>query len=199
VTVSDLSRKRLIYLPWQYDEYGLDPDEQRVVDAVRASASIPYFFEPVALSGPLGTSTLVDGALVSNYPVSMFDRADGEPPRWPTIGIRLSSLEKVPDVEVDPVTGPVRLGAALVETAIEACQADHVLDPCNVARTVAVDTVGVSAVDFDIDAEQRDRLFEAGRSTAERFLARWDYPAWLADCLPGPLPAGQSRGRSSSA
>lgn len=199
VTASDLSRKRLVYLPWQYDEYGLDPDEQRVVDAVRASASIPYFFEPVSLTGPAGTSTLVDGALVSNYPISMFDREDGLPPRWPTIGVRLSSLERVPDVEAAPVRGPIQLGAALVETAIEACQADHVMDPCNVARTVAVNTTEVSAVDFDIDAAQRDRLIEVGRSTAERFLAEWDYPTWLSDCRSSAPPAGQSSGRSSSA
>ena len=194
VTATDLSRKRLVYLPWQYDEYGRDPDEQKVVDAVRASASIPYFFEPVSLSGPHGTSTLVDGALVSNYPISMFDREDGLPARWPTIGIRLSSLEPSPaDQDVERVRGPVSLGAALVETAIEGCQAEHVLDPCNVARSVAVDTEPVSAVDFDIDEVQRERLIEAGRATAQGFLASWDYAAWLAQCRP------QSTGRSSSA
>jgi NTE family protein len=183
VTVSDVSRKRLVYLPWQYDEYGLDPDEQRVVDAVRASASIPYFFEPVRLSGPHGTSTLVDGALVANYPISMFDRLDGRPARWPTIGIRLGSVEPEP-TELEPVRGPVALGGALVETAIEACQSEHVLDPCNVARTVAVDTSSVSATDFGIDAKQRDWLIEQGRSAAESFLATWDYPAWSTRCRP---------------
>ncbi len=44
--------RRLVQLPWHYGDYGLDPDEQRVVDAVRASASIPFFFEPVTLRGP---------------------------------------------------------------------------------------------------------------------------------------------------
>jgi hypothetical protein len=53
--------------------------------------------------------------------------------------------------------GPVELGAASVEAAIEGCQAEHVLAPCNVSRTVAVDTSPVSAVDFDIDDATRDR------------------------------------------
>jgi NTE family protein len=192
VTATDVSRKRLVYLPWQYDEYGRDPDEQKVVDAVRASASIPFFFEPVSLSGPHGTSTLVDGALVSNYPIAMFDREDGLPSRWPTIGVRLTSPDVSPPEVVQPVTGPIDLGAALVETAIEGCQAEHVLDPCNVARSVMVDTSPVSAVDFDIDAAERDRLIEAGRSTAEAFLADWDYSAWLSRCRPQP-----ARGRSA--
>jgi len=209
VTVTDVSRHRLVYLPWQYDEYGRDPDDQLVVDAVRASASIPYFFEPVSLTGPRGTSTLVDGALVSNYPISMFDREDGLPSRWPTLGIRLSSPETPAQEEAPrPVKGPVELGAALVETAIEGCQAEHVTDPCNVARTVGVDT---TPIDFDIDTAQRERLIEAGRVTARRFLTGWDYPAWLAQCRP-PAPASvagrrspapgragsQSGGRSSS-
>jgi NTE family protein len=202
VTATDVSRRRLVYLPWQYDDYGRDPDDQLVVDAVRASASIPYFFEPVSLRGPRGTSTLVDGALVSNYPISMFDREDGLPARWPTIGIRLSSLEPTAEEAAPtPVKGPVQLGAALVETAIEGCQAEHVTDPCNVARSVAVDTADVSAVDFDIDDARRERLIEAGRSTARRFLAGWDYESWLETCRPPAVGRGggaQSGGRSSS-
>jgi NTE family protein len=196
VTATDLSRKRLIYLPWQYDEYDRDPDDQRVVDAVRASASIPYFFEPVPLSGPHGTSTLVDGAIVANYPISMFDREDGRPARWPTIGIRLG--DPVPDTfdKVDEVTGPVALGAALVETAIEGCQAEHVTDPCNVARTVAVDTSSVSAIDFDIDDAHRRQLTENGRKAAAAFLEDWDYETWLTQCRPA-VPAGGRTGTSA--
>ena len=186
VTATDLSRHRLVYLPWQYEEYGRDPDEQLVVDAVRASASIPYFFEPVSLTGPRGTSTLVDGAIVSNYPIDMFDREDGAPARWPTIGVRLNALDVPLAERAEPVRGPVDLGAALVETAIEGCQTEHVVAPCNVARSVAVDTVAVSAVDFDIDEARRDQLIDAGRAAAERFLADWDYDTWLSQCAAAP-------------
>jgi NTE family protein len=203
VTATDLSRHRLIYLPWQYGEYGLDPDEQRVVDAVRASASIPFFFEPVTLRGPQGVSTLVDGAVVSNYPISMFDRDDGQPARWPTLGVRLStpdvSVPGAPVVPAERVHGPVGLGAALIETAIEGCQAEHVTQPCNVARTVAVDTSEIGATDFDVTAAQRDRLIASGHSAAAEFLAGWDYDAWLSQCAPAPTQARQSSGRSSSA
>jgi len=153
------------------------------VDAVRASASIPFFFEPVTLSGPHGASTLVDGGLVSNYPISMFDRTDGQVPRWPTIGIRLGTFDEDPP-DVEPVRGPVSLGAALVQTAIEGCQAEHVLEPCNVSRSVAADTSFVSTIDFDIDDAQRERLIASGRSAAETFLATWDFPEWLSVCGP---------------
>jgi NTE family protein len=183
VMASDLSRRRLVQLPWDYQEYGLDPDEQPVVDAVRASASIPYFFEPVELRGARGVSTLVDGGLLSNYPIGTFDRLDELPPRWPTIGVRLDALGiGAGSPAPRPVHGPVRMGVALVETAIEACQAEHVLDPCNVARSVLVDTASLSAVDFDLSEADQERLLGAGADAAAAFLDRWDFDAWLTSC-----------------
>lgn len=184
VMASDLSRHRLVQLPWDYAEYGLDPDEQSVTSAVRASASIPYFFEPVALRGARGTSTLVDGGLLSNYPIGTFDRLDEQPPRWPTIGVRLGSgVLGGSEVAVPrPVDRPVEMGLALVETAIEACQAEHVLDPCNVARSVYVDTAEVSAIDFDLSAGEQEALLAAGVEAAERFLETWDFGDWVATC-----------------
>jgi len=82
------------------------------------------------------------------------------------------------------VSGVVELGAALVQTAIEGCQAEHVLEPCNLERSIAVDTAGVSAIDFQITPAQRDGLVRAGRSAARTFLASWDYPGWVSRCGP---------------
>ncbi len=48
VMASDVSQHKLVRLPWDYPAfYHLDPDDQSVIDAVRASMSIPFFFEPV--------------------------------------------------------------------------------------------------------------------------------------------------------
>lgn len=182
VTTSDLSRKRLVMLPWDYPVYGLDPDEQSVAAAVRASASIPFFFEPVHLEGTHGTATLVDGGLLSNYPIEVFDRRDGSPARWPTVGVRLDALGLDRRRSPEPVRGPVALGLALVETAIEACQAAAVLDPCNRARSIFVDTDDVDAVDFDLSDERRARLVADGRAAAGAFLEEWDYARWLSAC-----------------
>lgn len=185
VMASDLSRHRLAQLPWDYVEYGLDPDEQRVADAVRASASIPYFFEPVTLGGVRGSSTLVDGGLLSNYPIGTFDRLDETPPRWPTIGVRLDALgaDGGPGRRAPvPVRGPLETGIAIVETAIEACQAEHVLDPCNIDRSVSVDTAGISAIDFDLSDAEQEALLDAGSAAAGAFLGRWSFERWLTEC-----------------
>ena len=92
------------------------------------------------------------------------------------------------------VRGTVPLGVSLVQTAIEACQAEHVLQPCNVARSVAVDTSGVSPIDFDIGDEQRAALEQAGSTAAQKFLATWDYDEWVRRCRPGPPAARGSAG-----
>ena len=89
VTASDLSRRRLVRIPWDLGSYGIDPDGFSVARAVHASSAIPYVFEPVRVGG----ATWVDGGLLSSFPVELFDRAD---PRWPTFGIRSVGASRHP-------------------------------------------------------------------------------------------------------
>ena len=185
VTASDVSRKRFVRLPWDYHRYGLDPDEQEVADAVRASASIPFFFEPVTLRSHGAdrpqVSTMVDGSVLSNFPVAMFDRTDGRPARWPTFGVRLS-MRQDGRASTTEVRGTVSLALSLVETMLEACDAAHIHDPCVQARSVFVDTGGISPVDFGITDEQQEQLLLAGHLAAGEFLAGWDWAAYLRTC-----------------
>ena len=50
------------------------------------------------------------------------------------------------------------------------------------ARSVFVDTSGVSPVDFGITDEQQEQLLEAGREAAVDFLQHWDFDTYLAVC-----------------
>jgi NTE family protein len=65
VTATDITHGRMLRLPWDYGLVDLDPDEQLVADAVRASISIPLYFEPVELRNPSTgeKTTLVDGGV----------------------------------------------------------------------------------------------------------------------------------------
>src|SRR3954454_274327 len=94
VMSADVTRGQLLRLPQDYEGYGLVPDEQLVVDAVRASISVPYLFEPAQLTYTDGKSLLVDGGLITNYPLDTFDRTDGNEARWPTWGVTL--IPKLP-------------------------------------------------------------------------------------------------------
>lgn len=186
VTATDVSRQRLARLPWDYPTYGLDPDEQPVAAAVRASASIPYLFRPVRLRPrlPGPAATLVDGGVVSNFPVALFDRTDGKRPRWPTFGIRLSPRN--PTVPVtQQVRGPVALTRALVETLLVAGDATEYDTACVRARSVFVDPDDISALDFGLTAADKRRLYDAGTVAASSFLSTWNFAAYVARCRAG--------------
>lgn len=180
VTASDLSRRRLVRIPWDLSTYGIDPDDFSVARAVHASSAIPYVFEPVRVAG----ATWVDGGLLSDFPVQLFDRPDGQP-RWPTFGIRLSARPGIPPTH--PVHGPVSLGLAAIETLVSNQDNAYIDDPCTVRRTVFVAADEVSPIDFDITVQQREALYRRGLQAGEQFLQTWNYADYLAACG-GPVP-----------
>ena len=191
VTATDVTRGELIRLPWDYSNYGLPPDDQLVADAVRASMSIPLYFEPVTLedssSGQL--STIVDGGLLSNFPIDAFDRTDAAEPRWPTFGIKLAPALPAGNSSLLPLLGLLRgpfrppllvLAEALVTTAIVGRDQGYLRQPWVAARTILVDTGEVSVIDFGLSAAKRDALFGGGFAAMDRFLGAWDFEAYKA-------------------
>jgi NTE family protein len=175
VTTVDVSRRTLVRLPWDYHRYGLDPDEQLVVDAVRASASVPFFFEPFPLVDSTGhTSLLMDGGVVADFPVDIFDRTDGLPGRWPTLGLKLSggrpSEERLPRRR--PIGGPLALGLALLSTMRNVYEQRSLDDERASGRTMFIDTcAAVPRADFAIGRAGQEALFLAGRRQASELLA----------------------------
>ncbi|RLV57066.1 hypothetical protein D9V41_03720 [Aeromicrobium phragmitis] len=170
-TASDLSRQRVMYLPWDLAAYGRDADAFPVARAVRASAAIPFLFEPVRMKSSFGLSTLADGSLLRSYPVEAFDRTDGRPSRWPTIGVRLSSPAGE-RAKAKPVTGPVSLLMNLIFTTVDSTQIRHVSDPVDVDRSIFAKPRGVRWTDFDLTPEQQQSLYEAGHTAAQRWVAK---------------------------
>ncbi|OBC02501.1 patatin-like phospholipase family protein [Mycobacterium sp. 852002-40037_SCH5390672] len=175
VTASDLSRRRLVRIPWDLRSYGIDPDDFPVARAVHASSAIPYVFEPVRVGG----ATWVDGGLLSDFPVELFDRPDAQP-RWPTFGIRLSARPGIPPTH--PVHGPVSLGIAAIETLVSNQDNAYIDDPCTVRRTIFVPADEVSPIDFDITTQQREALYQGGLQAGQQFLQTWNYADYLATC-----------------
>ena len=184
VTVSDLSRSRLARLPWDLPAYGVE--DLPVARAVRASAAIPLFFRPVRLTTPDGRATWVDGGLLSNFPVELFDRTDTVDPRWPTFGVRLTTPPSAPVTR--SVEGPLEVGLAALDTVLTDQGNAYRDDACTVARTVFVPTSGVSVVDFDLDAATAERLRTSGRVAAQEFLRTWDFAAHIRDCRRTAVP-----------
>ncbi len=187
VTVADVTAAQLVRLPWDYQRlYGLDPDEQPVADAVRASMAIPFFYPPVTLTDTMGlTSNLVDGGVLSNFPIDSLDRTDGKPPRWPTFGITVMPKLAEGVDQVFPALRPLRFlkQSALLQSLFTTMLVGHdqaqLSLPWVKCRTIGVASTDVSVLDFGIARGRLEELYDRGYAAARDFLATWDWPAYL--------------------
>lgn len=186
ITASDLTEKRLLVLPDDLGDFAVDPDEFCIAPAVRMSVSIPIFFEPVRWKDRQGKEHLVvDGGLLSNYPVWLLD--DGKKsPAYPTFGFRfLDDKDPCKSQSCQARPNLADYLKAIVSTSLDAIDHNH-LSEGDFERTIRISAAAgegerrrkVSAVDFDISAEESRALFENGWSAAERFLAVWNFEKW---------------------
>ena len=182
VMASDVSAGSLRRLPWELRTgYGADPHDFPVVEAVRASMSIPFFYRPATIAGSdKSNSWLVDGGMLSNFPVAIFDQHKGQPPRWPTFGIKLSARPR--EKTVNKVTGTFSLAKGMLGTMTGWYDQQYVSEKSVQARTIFVDTFDVKATDFNLTRDIADRLFQSGRKAATAFLdGTDDSPGWNFD------------------
>lgn len=188
VVVSDVSKHEMVLLPLQaHQKFGCEPDELRVADAVRASMSIPVVFEPWRMKCDLPDDKedhlLVDGGMLSNFPLWVFDTDEH---RWPSFGLRLMDGKpsnpigkQLADLGMfDPKRyRSVRYGMALLQTMIEAHDRAYI-EQEDFARTIPIETLGVGTLQFDLPREQKLELYDSGRRAAEEFLGEFEFEAW---------------------
>jgi len=179
VVASDISTGDMLVLPQDIARYGIDPDYLDVARAVRMSLSIPYFFQPVKVSyiddtGKRNVSYIVDGGVLSNFPVWLFDECRGAE-KLPTFGFKLVSPD---EGRPNRVKGPITMLKALFETMMEAHD-NRYIEEENFQRTIAIPTLGIRTTDFHISSEKARELFQAGASAAEKFFKTWDYQHYM--------------------
>ena len=183
----------------------------KIADAARISMSIPLFF--AAVKGANGDNHIyVDGGLLDNYAIKVFDRQDFvfdqvnarqteyykkinermiamSAPKMQkkndfnlyvynkeTLGFRLDGKEEI-QMFLDPNAQPVEkeikslftYTKALVTTLIDFQNNVH-LHSDDWQRTIFIDTLGVSATDFNITDAKKQLLVEAGRGFTQDYL-----------------------------
>lgn len=181
VVVSDISRGRMLRLPWDFPQLlDEDPETMPVADAVRASASIPFFFRPWHLPVKPDVAdghdklVLTDGGMLSNFPIGLFDGDDDHP----TFGIKLSARLSLGQAPWHTSGDPLELGLALISTMTNAHDQIYVDQESVTSRTVFVDASGVSSTDFTLSPATKQSLFATGAAAATQFLSTWDFDAW---------------------
>jgi NTE family protein len=206
VIASDITQQRMLVLPQDAQEHlGQDPDELEIAAAVRMSMSIPIFFDPVIHHDPRNPHDerlIVDGGLLSNFPVWLFDAPDGQKPRWPTFGLLLvASNQRKPLFPGPhrPRTGEGKVSIhgfllAIAHTMMEAHDRLYV-EQANYARTIPINTVGVQTTQFSIDDDPalKQKLHQSGRDAAAEFLKTWNFDAYIKAFRQGDQPTRRQR------
>jgi NTE family protein len=184
VIASDVTGRRLLRLPLDAAQLGMDADRLPVAEAVRMSMSIPFFFEPVRWPNPRtrDREVIVDGGMLSNFPVWLFDSPGV--PDWPTIGVKFVDADPRTDLGQgmarDPIGGTVDYIKALIETMSKFYDRLY-LDTDTFARTISVPTNGLSATNFDLRPQDKRALYAAGQEAAKDFLEnKWTFGGYIA-------------------
>lgn len=190
IIASDISNGKLLVLPHDISNYGIDPNKFEVAKAIRMSTSIPYFFDPVMIrenhAGEVGKGAvkpfskqfvyIVDGGLLSNFPLWLFDREPrtSKGKMIPTVGFQMVGRG---ENQPHPVRGPITMLQAIFETMMSAHD-ERYIEEHNRFRTIKIPTLGVSTTQFDISPDMAMKLYDSGFVAASRFFDRWSYSAY---------------------
>jgi NTE family protein len=188
---SDISSGRMLVLPDRIGDYRrvrdgepLVPDELLLVEAVRMSMSFPYLYTPVTLFGKNDRQAhyIVDGGLLSNFPVWLFDSGGDRPPARPTWGFRLhggkAAEESLPYHAVPMPFWRLKLARAMFQSATEAWDRDH-LERSTAARTVSIPTGRIATTQFSLSKQDAEELYQSGKRRTDEFFRSDDTRSYL--------------------
>lgn len=189
IIASDITQGRLLVLPDDIAQYGVEPQTLSIARAVRMSTSIPYFFDPVIIrKAPKVRKKrekfseqfyyIVDGGLLSNFPLWLFDKDNEAVPernQVPTLGFHLVGKNSgQPRV----IVGPISMFQALFATMMEAHD-ERYIEEKNRFRTIKIPTLGVKVTDFDIKPEKSEALFQSGYTSAKAYFVKWSLQSYM--------------------
>lgn len=140
-----------------------------VAEAVRASMSIPMFFEAWQFSNNNPDNHIyVDGGTVYNYPITTFDN-EGES-ETETLGLFLDNINGVPVVNNLQYDHVIQYVKNLFDTLLNAQVIDFKNDPIDDRRSIQIDNLGLSATDFNLTNKQQQDLYNSGVSCTTKYL-----------------------------
>jgi NTE family protein len=189
ITGTDLTYQTLRVFSWE------TYPNMRVCDAVRISLSIPLYYRAVLMDNsgrlyekPNGKQLLhvmVDGGVLSNYPIFLFDsaryvnnpaaytKASFENPE--TLGLLMEMPEQIKYNAQQPGVYPFVIDdmsdylKALYHTLIDKANPE-VMNPNSIRRTIAIDNLNLSGRVRKLPRKTISALVENGKEGARRFF-----------------------------
>ncbi len=181
ITATDLTHQRL--LVFSHETF---PD-MKIADAVRISASIPFYYKPVWINAQgntfdspeniTGLSMVVDGGLIANYPIKIFDStryiasytSENKPIRnLETIGLELvdPDLMNVESRYINPNIA-IRSNNDYVKAIYHLMLDKTAYD---LDRTISISNCDISSRVRSLKEHTVYDLVVSGRTSAEKFI-----------------------------
>ncbi len=171
IIASDLTNGRLLILPDDLPKYGVDPRTFPVARAIRMSCSLPFFFEPVKLRDRVGMNIVVDGGVLSNFPMWLFDKDNVKKVR-PVLGVKLS--QNLIQQPTNKIKNALQMFEALFETMKDAHDSRYISRK-HEKNIIFIPTEGNLTTEFQLSDEKKQELIDLGQKSAEKFFKSWCY------------------------
>lgn len=192
---ADLTNARIVKFPERAVRYFKTPDRVNPAAYVRASMSIPFFFERFEPDGQNSGSEMemqavfADGGMLSNFPIREFHNTTRAVPRYPTFGVKLGVEAKAN--EQTKKMNLLKYIGALIFTFRNFYDNDFLHKNKEYKKLIAfidireIDAKGkrgneVNWLDFNMDNKTKTFLFNEGAKAACKFLSEFDWEAYKA-------------------
>jgi NTE family protein len=195
IVASEITSQTKVHFPEMTDLYFKNPENVNPSNFVRASMSIPLFFEPFVIGNipkgpdekdlwktkvkfdgdPPSTAVFVDGGMVSNFPINVFHNPN-RVPRLPSFGVRLSAYREKLN-KTNKLSGYF---GAMLNTMRHIYDFDFLLKNPDYSQLICrLDTDNdFNWLDFNISDEKKLLLFERGATGAIAFLENFKWEGY---------------------
>lgn len=191
LVAADVSTQTKAVFPKMAELYWKEPEKVNPAEYVRASMSIPLFFQPFRVEKiPTGKKAMgcwkqyadyeetlpescvfIDGGIMSNFPINLFHRPDRRPTA-PTFGVKLGVDEK----KTENISSILTLGRVIFDSARFNLDADFIARNQDYRKLVScIGTGEHNWLNFNMSDKDKIDLFKRGAETAVHFLKEFDW------------------------
>ena len=132
-----------------------------VAEAVRASMSIPLFFDAWKFTNSIPDNHLyIDGGMLYNFPLTTFDTYGDNKQ---TLGFFLNNIsgqDAVNDLDYNHL---IQYTRTLLDILEDSQNVNFETDSEEMSRSVIIDNLGISSTNFSLTDENKKALYESGK------------------------------------
>ncbi|HEY0060337.1 MAG TPA: patatin-like phospholipase family protein [Flavisolibacter sp.] len=191
IVSSDITHEIKVEFPGMHKMYWGNDFSISPAKYVRASMSVPFFFKPFKIEfdprqlpviqrewqqyikvqqSMEPCALLVDGGMLSNFPINVFYNPSIPVPRKPTFGIKLEYEDETTPKGIKSLTG---FGGKLISTMRFFYDREFIIKHDMYQKTVrSIDTGAIHWLNFNLTDEEKIELFYRGALAATLFLAK---------------------------